>query len=513
MAQLSHHRAAVLSALASARGCTPEDVPEEDVPSPVKRVVLSNKAYAAAASEVLYNFFTRSTNGGVGSPSIASGVTELDMSDTIASLPEDEALQVLAQLSGAFEHANLAEVDLGDNDMGLKGINACRGALRCQTGSLERLSLCNMGLSSEAMEEVANILTGCGAGEASEGTDQDASAGDGAIVCERLTSLRFYNNMSGPGGCESFARILHRCTSTLTDIRFGMTRAGEEGSAVIAAALDELGDNVGNLRRLDLSDNTFREASSVVLCRALTRCGNLVRLNLRDCCLDDESEGTARVCHAIFGGSMELEHLDLSGNEMSSRGAESLADILDDLAGASLKVLAVEDNELSSLGVKKIARALYNAGIAAEEEGEAGCTLEHLQLGNTECGNIGARALLDAYRGGPGLPALVKIELDNNGFSADMVAELTAVFGGDEKLPVMDDNDEDAGFDDDVDSEGEDDGEDDGGGGAGDDDDNNVGREDTKPAAVAAATSTTNEDVHDLAERLAKGATISHDLV
>eukprot|EP00567_Pseudictyota_dubia_P009255 CAMPEP_0197436078 /NCGR_PEP_ID=MMETSP1175-20131217/3550_1 /TAXON_ID=1003142 /ORGANISM="Triceratium dubium, Strain CCMP147" /LENGTH=570 /DNA_ID=CAMNT_0042965267 /DNA_START=202 /DNA_END=1914 /DNA_ORIENTATION=+ len=535
--QLSGRRDEVLSSLASSKGVGVEDVSEEDfrAASPVEcdKVVLSGKSYTAAAAEVLYSFFTRNANNSSHGDddedrdgSLAAGVTVLDMSDVIASRPEDEGLQVLRVLSSAFAHSKLVEVNLSDNAMGSKGVSACSAVLDGQSDSLERLSLCNNGLSAEAMDEVADILTGMN-GQGGEGTEDDALATDGAgVICERLTKLHFFNNMSGDGGCHSFARILNRCSNpTLRDIRFSSTRASDEGSAVVAAALDAAGANLAKLERLDLCDNTFKSSSTAALFRVLNRTTRLRYLDLRDCSLDDEDVdgdggGCGKVCHALFGASPPLEHLDLSGNGMTAKGAGAVADLVED-AGGTLKCLFVEENELTSVGVKKIARAIYSLTSADttedtakgtndeseegnEQEGQESaptrCALTHLKLGTNECGDIGARALVDAYRAGLGLPNLTSIDLNGNGFSSEYVSELERTFG--DKLGEMDDNDDEAEYDDELDSEGE--GEDEGPEEGGEDDDeDDVGRQ------VGGT-----EDVDRLADELkSMKVQMSHDLV
>merc|ERR1740124_406820 len=116
--------------------------------------------------------------------------------------------------------------------MGSKGIKACASVLSGQYSSLKRLSLCNNGLSEDAMNEVAEILSGGAAGE--------ENANFGSSMCERLEKIHFFNNMSGNGGCRAFAQILSKCTHQLTDLRFSGTRAGREGSLLISNALENL---------------------------------------------------------------------------------------------------------------------------------------------------------------------------------------------------------------------------------------------------------------------------------
>lgn len=411
------------------------------------RISLTNKSYTAGAAVQIASFLTASSDG---SPSIASKITIADLSDIIASRMEDEGLQVLQTICDAFKYSKLVEVDLSDNAMGSKGIKACCTVLSGQAGSLERLSLCNNGLSGTSMQEVADILSG---------EDEDDYN-----VCERLTKIHFFNNMSGDEGCTAFARILSRCTERLTDVRFSGTRAGSEGSTLIASILEGMGEEkVKNLERLDLADNSFGPEGATHLGTVFGRCNKLKYLNLRDCLLEDE--GTGIVCHALWGAVAPLEHLDISGNEITRHGAKSISELVGD--NEYLKVLHVEENELTSLGVKTIALALGGElerldQIKEEDDSDSDgpekkskSIIEEVCLGTNECGAIGGKAILKAYGpGGQNMPNLKKISLDGNMFPAELVQSLEEAFG--DKLPPMEDNDDEEDADEDIDEDEED---------------------------------------------------------
>jgi Ran GTPase-activating protein 1 len=75
------------------------------------------------------------------------------------------------------------------------------------------LYLCNVGLSKEACELVAEILT--------------------ASVVPAFKTLHFYNNMSGSGGAAAIATVLRECHS-LKDFRFSATRSSSDGCLALA---------------------------------------------------------------------------------------------------------------------------------------------------------------------------------------------------------------------------------------------------------------------------------------
>lgn len=398
------------------------------------RIRLSDMSYSAEAAKIIASFLKEPFEG-TGTP-IANGIVHADISDIIAGRLTTEGLLVLETISDAFANSNLVHVNLSDNAIGEQGIGACKTALSKK--SLKSIQLCNNGLSQETMAQVADILT----------NDEDGTG----CIAGNLTSIHFFNNMSGEGGCKEFARILEKCTK-LEDIRFSSTRAGKEGSDIVASALDASlseGHNP-NLTKLDLCDNNFANKSShEALFRALGCTKSLTYLNLRDCELEDD--GVKKVCHALFECDSALEYLDLSGNDVGKKGAKHIADYIRD-CGGKLKVLHLEDNsEITSKGVECIAAAFHGS--------EDGHSIEEIQLNSCTIGAIGARALIDAFGPeGKDLPNLKKIYLNGNSFTEEVVGELEVAF--DDRLGELDDNDSDGDADDDLTDEEEEDDEED----------------------------------------------------
>jgi len=450
-------------ALRSALGLSPADpIPERHRPlGPVGKISFSDKSYSAGAAATIASWLTR--DRAETSP-IASGVEIVDLSDVIASRPEDEALQVLQILCDAFKSANLVEVNLSDNALGSKGISACRSVLTGQVESLQRLSLCNNGLSAASMEEVADILTA----DADDGSDSGCAG-------ENLTQIHFFNNMSGNGGCHAFARILSRCSDALRDVRFSGTRAGRDGSQVVASALAAMEDRARNIVRLDLADNTFGIEGARNLAKVLRQTTNLTYLNLAECMCEDE--GIGLICHSLWAADAPIAEINLSGNEISKSGARSIAEYMEE--NSTIKIFCAEENELTSLGVKRLVTALAGSD-----------QLEEIRLACNEIGSIGAAAIVEAHGpDGEGMPGLKSIHLDRNYFSEGSVEALRAALG--DRLGAMEDNDEDEDIDDGL-SDDEDEEEDE------DEDEDDVGH-------VADA------DVDALTAQVA-GATLEHDL-
>lgn len=396
------------------------------------RISLTDKSYTPEAAQIIADFIQGPFEGG--SP-LAFGIVEADLSDMIASQLTEQGLKVLQTICDAFADSELVDVNLSDNAVGEQGAKYCKTVL--SKSSLKRLEMCNMGLAAETMKDIVDILT----------ADE---YGNGSCIAERMTKIHFYNNMSGPGGCREFARILEK-SRELVDVRFSSTRARKEGTDIFISALDACladGRNT-NISRLDLCDNNFgSKAAQEALFRALASTTNLTYLNLSDCELGDD--GVKKVCHALFDSDSSLEHLNLSANEVTKKGAKHIAEFIRDCE--ALKVLRLEDNELTSRGVMQLAKAFHI--------GDDGSAIEEIQLTGNSIGTIGARALIDAAGpDGKDMPNLKSILLNQNSFNSDVVGELETAFG--DKLGELDENDSDGEADDEISSDEESDDEDD----------------------------------------------------
>ena len=298
------------------------------------QICLSGKSFSDKAADVIAAFlkepfmpkepFMLFMDG----PSVASGILCAQLADMIAGRSTDEGLNVLRTICDAFADAELVDVDLSDNAIGQQGIGACKTVL--SKPSLERLALCNNGLSEATMEEVADILT----------YDESGTG----CVATNLTKIHFYNNMSGEGGCKQFARILEK-SSKLTDIRFSSTRAGKAGSDIVASALDaalKKGRNTG-LEKLDLYDNNFgNKTSQDALVSVLELTKSLSYLNLGSCELGND--GVNKICRALFESDSSLEDLDLSHNNMGIIGARALIDAASAGKLPNLKTISLDGN-------------------------------------------------------------------------------------------------------------------------------------------------------------------------
>ena len=216
-------------------------------PSGYTRVRLSNKSLTPDAAKALAERALAAL----------ANVVELDISDVIASRPEDDALQALSAVCGAFAGRPLVEVNVSDNALGQKGIDACLPVLQEQA-SLERLYVCNNGLSAAAAEQLVGLLLF---------RDGAAAAEPGAPSAPTtLKLLHFFNNMQDDGGAIHIARVVER-SPLLEDFRLSSTRCKNDGGVALGTALGKF----HNLRKLEISDNSFGSVGGEASCGSAAR--------------------------------------------------------------------------------------------------------------------------------------------------------------------------------------------------------------------------------------------------
>jgi Ran GTPase-activating protein (RanGAP) involved in mRNA processing and transport len=150
------------------------------------------------------------------------------MADMISGITEVDALESLRIVSAAIVASGAAagvlrSIDLSDNALGEKGLRAC-STLLSGAAVLEKLYLCNNGLSKEACAALADILLA------------PLPGAKAPRATTMLTTLNFFNNMSGSGGGVALAPLVRR-SPALADFRLASTRCAAEGFVPLCAAL------------------------------------------------------------------------------------------------------------------------------------------------------------------------------------------------------------------------------------------------------------------------------------
>lgn len=259
-------------------------------------------------------------------------VKVLKIDDIIASLETDLGLATLAYVAEFFaKHCpGIEQVDLKDNAIGTRGIEALKPLL---TLKLTHLNLKNTGIA-----------------------EADALTLNQLLPAASLLSLDFSRNSLGDGGAKHFGELLSRCIN-LQSFAYAGSRALSEGTNALCDGLSSL----TNLTYLHLEDCGVGSAD---LAPCLRGCKMLRHLNLESNGIEIEN------LNALLDvlANVELEYLNLGGNDFETEGGEVLKKYLE-AAPCTLRTL--------NLG----SACLEGEGVAAVLEGLRGRhQLEHLDL-------------------------------------------------------------------------------------------------------------------------------------
>ncbi len=227
-------------------------------------------------------------------------------------------------------------------------------------------------------------------------------------------------------------------------IRTGTTPAiaSQVKSVDLSNILDEETD-VGGLDAFNTLSKTFSDTKIIHLNLSNNGCGckesmlilptvqlpSVERLNISNCLINWGNFYELKANLASSKVCKSLKHLDMSLNGITKENAHIVASIIEETE--FLQVFHGEGNEFSSTGIKQIVGSLP-------------ACLEELYLDSTECGSLGASALVRAQKKWSCLKIL---SLDGNKFQVDDVLALQEAYG--DVLSQMDDNasDDDTDFD------------------------------------------------------------------
>ncbi|XP_075516622.1 RAN GTPase-activating protein 2-like [Primulina tabacum] len=365
------------------------------------RIRFSNRSFGLGASHVAGPILA----------SIKNQLKEVDLSDFVAGRAEAEALDVMQIFSEALEGSQLMYLNLSDNALGEKGVRAFSLLLQSQT-CLEELYLINDGISEEAARAVCELLPST----------------------EKLRVLHFHNNMTGDEGAIAISEILKRCP-LLEDFRCSSTRVGSEGGVALAEALAKC----NNLKKLDIRDNMFGVEVSIKLTEAVKNKENLTEIYLSYLNLEDE--GASAIANALEVTAPSLEVLEMAGNDISAKAAQSLAACI--ARKKSLVKLNLSENDLKDSGALLISKAF----------GEEHDKLKEVDLSQNSLRRAASRTLAQDLADKPGFKLL---NINGNFISDEGIDELKDMFKKHpDKLGPLDENDPDGEDFDDGDGDGD----------------------------------------------------------
>ncbi|OMP05073.1 Leucine-rich repeat, ribonuclease inhibitor subtype [Corchorus olitorius] len=351
------------------------------------KICFSNRSFGLDAANVAAPILS----------SIKDQLTEVDLSDFIAGRPEAEALDVMNIFSSVLEGCQLRYLNLSNNALGEKGVRAFEALLKSQN-NLEELYLMNDGISEEAAKAVSELIPST----------------------EKLKVLHFHNNMTGDEGAVAISEIVKR-SHALEDFRCSSTRVGADGGVALAEALT----TCTHLKKLDLRDNMFGVEAGVSLSRALSLFADLTEVYLSYLNLEDE--GAEALANALKESAPSLEVLEMAGNDITAKGAASLAACI--VSKQFLTKLNLAENEFKDEGAIFIAQAL----------GEGHGQLNEVDMSTNAIRRAGARALAQAVVNKPGFKLL---NINGNFISDEGIDEVKELFkSSPDMLGPLDEND------------------------------------------------------------------------
>lgn len=224
---------------------------------------------------------------------------------------KEEIPEALESLCTALCTANtrLVELDLSDNAFGPIGVERLVSFLSsssCYT--LRELRLNNNGLGISGGKMLAKALLDC--------HDNSSKAGHPLALKVFVAGRNRLENE----GAQALAAVFEKLTS-LEEVVMPQNGIYYVG---ITALANGLSANPG-LRILNLNDNTIGIKGAKALAIALPNFRNLEQLNLGDCLLKTDGSLILAEALAIEGNHAKLTEVNLSTNEIYTRGAELIA--------------------------------------------------------------------------------------------------------------------------------------------------------------------------------------------
>jgi Ran GTPase-activating protein 1 len=378
-----------------------------------KSVFLCGKSFDAAAIAPVADAIRKQEN-----------LSIVDFSDIIAGQEESVALDALRAISDTLSDMGFESLNLSDNALGEKGVQACAALLRNQQQSLRRLWCDNDGLSKGAVAVLVEMLLG----------DADKLP---------LELLHLHNNMMGNGGGKALGPLFAKCPE-ISDIRVSGTRMFDKGTTAIFRALDE--SAAAGIQRLDFGGTTIGDGAIQFAENVVRRSKQLAYVNFADTM---EEELAVRMLVALRETACKLTDLNMSATNLTTdEGLDALKELLaQDFVRDNLVTLRLNDNdEFESDGLVGLAEA-FSETFPSVEVVEVNC-----------CCASGNGALAIAKVLSAKCPKLRLLDLSGNTVSESTVAEINSLFGESVKVSWVDNEPDD---DEDVDSDAESDDDDD----------------------------------------------------
>ena len=308
------------------------------------RITLSGKSFSLPAARVFAPLLAGQTR-----------LTDADLSDIIAQRNTEEAIAVLDCLCSAVSRHPLHALNLSDNAIGARGVEAVSQALRQQT-ALQRVTFNNDGLQGSAVAVLVDALLHPHrtADEQSANQPRPPTTLYVPNASSQPTAIRhveMIRNLLPNRDPEALVPLI-LSSPHLTHFILASTRLSPAGGLAISRALSS--PALTSLVHVDLHDGKLGPEAGLVLAKQLltpAKTQHLVHLNLGDIDVNDRDEtGTAirAIILALRDAAPQLQHLDLHHNDITPRLVRLLARSL--ATKQRLAHLCLDDNPLGTTG-------------------------------------------------------------------------------------------------------------------------------------------------------------------
>ncbi|CAG9315887.1 unnamed protein product [Blepharisma stoltei] len=221
-----------------------------------------------------------------------------------------------------------------------------------------------------------------------------------------LVSLNIANNGIGSTGISNLAEAI--ASSSLKILNISLNKIGNEGCDIISNLLMGEFDAICPLETLDLSQNEISTRGAFNLFTAAT--GNIIlqTLNLEK---NKFSSGLSPAFHPFVCGNTKIKMLNLAFCQIKSEGICTVGDGL--IKNKTLRILNISNNVIDDNGAEAISIGLHtNRG------------LKFLDLSNNFIKNKGGLALAQALKMNQ---CLEQINLKGNGLKDDAAQQLSEI--------------------------------------------------------------------------------------
>ena len=266
-------------------------------------------------------------------------------------------------LCSAVSHHTLHALNLSDNAIGARGVEAVSQALRQQT-ALQRVTFNNDGLQGSAVAVLVDALLHPHrtSDEQAANQPQPPTALFVPKVSSQPTAIRhveLIRNLLPNRDPEPLVPLI-LSSPHLTHFILASTRLSPAGGLAIARALSS--PALTSLVHVDLHDGKLGPEAGLVLANQLltpAKTQHLLHLNLGDIDVNDRDEtGTAvrAIIVALRSAAPRLQHLDLHHNDITPRLATLLARSL--AHKRQLTHLCLDDNPIGTRGTMTLLPSL-----------------------------------------------------------------------------------------------------------------------------------------------------------